>query len=122
MLGGVVSGMLMLAGCALRPPVDTAIDKGESGLASYYADRFHGHRTASGERYDRNALTAAHRRLPFGARVRVTNLSNGRSVTLRINDRGPFVSGRVIDVSRAAAEALGMLRARVVEVRVERVD
>ena len=94
----------------------------ETGKASYYGDRHHGQRTASGERFDQNALTAAHRTLPFGTRVRVTNLNNERSVVLRINERGPFVRGRVIDVSRAAAVRLDMLRAGVVPVRVEALD
>jgi rare lipoprotein A len=90
-----------------------------TGEASYYADRFIGQRTASGERYDPDALTAAHRSLPFGTRVRVTRLSNGQSVVVRINDRGPFVQGRVIDVSHAAARRLDMLREGVVSVTVE---
>lgn len=94
----------------------------ESGKASYYGDRHHGQKTASGERFNQNALTAAHRSLPFGTRVRVTNLNNERSVVVRINDRGPFVRGRVIDVSRAAAERLDMLRAGVVPVRIETLD
>lgn len=79
------------------------------GMASYYADQFHGRRTASGERFDMGALTAAHRTLPFGSKVRVTNPANGRSVVVRINDRGPFTRGRTIDVSRAAAERLGLI-------------
>ena len=83
---------------------------------------FRSQRTASGERFDQHALTAAHRSLPFGTRVRVTNLNNERSVVLRINDRGPFVRGRIIDVSRAAAVRLDMLRAGVVPVRVETLD
>ena len=82
-----------------------------TGSASYYADRFHGRRTASGEVYDNTALTAAHRTLPFGTRVRVTNPATGASVVVRINDRGPFTPGRTIDVSRAAAEQLGLIRA-----------
>lgn len=82
-----------------------------SGIASYYADRFHGLRTASGERFDQRALTAAHRTLPFGTRVRVTNPANGQSVVVRINDRGPFARGRTIDLSRAAAEEVGIVRA-----------
>lgn len=79
------------------------------GSASYYAARFHGRRTASGEAFDNAALTAAHRTLPFGSKVRVTNPANGRSVVVRINDRGPFTRGRAIDVSRAAAERLGLI-------------
>jgi rare lipoprotein A len=81
----------------------------ERGGASWYGPGFHGRRTASGERYDMNALTAAHRTLPFGTWVRVRSLVNGREVDVRITDRGPFIRSRVIDVSRGAAEALGML-------------
>lgn len=88
-------------------------------MASYYADKFQGRPTASGERFDNGKLTAAHRALPFGSRVRVTNLTNGRSVTVRINDRGPFIKGRVIDLSLAAARRIDMVRAGVVAVRVE---
>lgn len=80
------------------------------GEASYYASGFEGRSTASGEPYRARELTAAHRSLPFGTRVKVTNLANGRSVTVRINDRGPFHRRRVIDLSRAAAERLGMVR------------
>lgn len=79
------------------------------GMASYYADRFHGRRTASGERFDKFALTAAHPTLPFGSLVRVTNPRNGQQVVVRINDRGPFSGGRVIDLSRAAAEEIGIV-------------
>jgi len=115
-------GLSLLAGCASTAgPGSESVDA-EVGVASYYADRFHGRRTASGERYDRNALTAAHRRLPFGTRVRVTNLENGHAVDVRINDRGPFVAGRVIDVSYAAARKLGMMQRGVVKVRVVPVD
>ena len=80
----------------------------QAGEASFYAKEHHGRKTASGERFDMNALTAAHRTLPFGSRVKVTNRSSKRSVVVRINDRGPFVRGRVIDLSRAAASAIGM--------------
>ena len=81
-----------------------------SGVASYYGKRFHGRRTANGERFDMTAMTAAHKTLPFGTYVRVTNRSNRRSVTVRINDRGPFIRGRTIDLSRAAAEEIGMIQ------------
>jgi len=81
----------------------------QRGGASWYGPGFHGRRTASGERYDMNAMTAAHRTLPFGTWVRVHSLVNGREVDVRITDRGPFIRSRVIDVSRSAAEALGML-------------
>lgn len=81
-----------------------------SGVASYYGRKFHGRRTASGERFDMGAMTAAHRTLPFGSLVRVTNPSTGQSVTVRINDRGPFSRNRTIDLSRAAAEQIGLVR------------
>ena len=79
-----------------------------SGGASWYGPGFHGKRTANGERFNTHALTAAHKTLPFGSRVRVTNERTGRSVVVRINDRGPFVGGRVIDLSKAAAQAVGI--------------
>ena len=81
----------------------------QRGNASWYGPGFHGKRTASGERYDMNALTAAHRTLPFGTLVRVKSLVNGREVLVRITDRGPFIGGRILDLSRAAAADLGML-------------
>ncbi len=93
--------------------------RGQEGLASWYGKKFHGRTTASGERYDMHALTAAHRTLPFGTRVRVTNLANGRRVVVRINDRGPFIRGRIIDLSYAAARQVGMVQAGVARVRVE---
>jgi peptidoglycan lytic transglycosylase len=80
----------------------------ETGLASWYGAKHHGRRTASGERFDQKALTAAHPTLPWGSIVRVTSLVNGKSVDVRVNDRGPFIKGRIIDLSRAAARALGM--------------
>jgi rare lipoprotein A len=89
------------------------------GRASFYHRSFEGRRTASGERYDRHRLTAAHRTLPFGSRVRVTNLENGHSVVVEVNDRGPFRKGRVIDVSEEAARELGFYRAGTARVRVE---
>jgi rare lipoprotein A len=82
--------------------------RAESGIASFYSTRDSGTHTASGERLDDRALTAAHKTLPFGAIVRVTNVDNGRAVTVRINDRGPFVRGRIIDLTPAAASALGI--------------
>ncbi len=80
-----------------------------TGVASYYGRRFHGRLTANGERFNMRAMTAAHKTLPFGSMVRVTNRRNGRSVTVRINDRGPFIPGRTIDLSRGAAEQIGMI-------------
>lgn len=106
----------LLAGCST---LGGGSGTSETGKASWYGAQHHGKRTASGERFDQNTLTAAHRKLPFGSRVKVTNLNNNRSVVVRINDRGPFTRGRIIDVSRAAAQALDMIRSGVVPVRVE---
>jgi len=90
-----------------------------NGQASWYGPGFHGNRTANGERYNQNAMTAAHRSLPFGTKVRVTNLRNGLSVIVRINDRGPFIRGRIVDLSVAAAKALNMFSSGVAPVRLE---
>jgi len=91
----------------------------EEGLASWYGKRFHDRPTASGEPFDAEAMTMAHPSLPFGTRVKVTNLRNGRSVVLRVNDRGPFAGRRIADLSQAAAADLGMLRRGVATVRLE---
>ena len=93
-------------------------DYDETGMASWYGDQFHGRPTATGERFDMNALTAAHKTLPLPGLVEVTNLANGRRIVARVNDRGPFVDGRIIDLSRGAADALDLRRAGVGEVRV----
>lgn len=92
------------------------------GMASYYGNEFAGSRTASGERFDPSAMTAAHRSLAFHSRVAVTNLSNGQEVIVRINDRGPWGKGRVIDISHAAAKAIGMHRSGTARVRLELLD
>ena len=98
-----------------QPPASDGADDGcpgsplGGGMASYYGRKFDGRRTASGEAFDMTELTAAHRTLPFGSKVRVTNPANGRSVVVRINDRGPFSGHRVIDISRAAAEKIGLV-------------
>jgi rare lipoprotein A len=91
----------------------------EEGTASYYADSLHGNLTASEEPYDRDALTAAHRTLAFGTRIKVTNLDNGKSVEVVINDRGPHTRDRVIDVSGAAARQLGLVDSGTAKVRIE---
>lgn len=94
----------------------------QKGIASYYGKDFHGRRTANGEIYDMNGISAAHRTLPFSTQVEVKNLENGRKVTVRVNDRGPFVRGRIIDLSVGAAKALDMYDAgtAMVELRVRR--
>ncbi|WP_342597053.1 septal ring lytic transglycosylase RlpA family protein [Cyanobacterium aponinum UTEX 3222] len=93
--------------------------KAAQGIASWYGPGFHGRKTASGERFNQNALTAAHRSLPFGTRVKVTNLNNGRSVVVRINDRGPFTRGRIVDLSAGAARVIGLKNSGVAPVRIQ---
>ncbi len=115
----ILALLALLAGCAGQRTATDAGDYRAEGKASWYGTRHHGKRTASGERFDKNALTAAHRTLPFGSRVRVTNLRNRRSVVVRINDRGPHGRGRLIDLSHRAARELGMLDTGVAPVRVE---
>lgn len=102
------------AGLPLRPRGGV-----ETGVASWYGQEFHGRPTSSGEVFDMNDMTAAHRTLPFGTNVMVTNLANGRSVVVRINDRGPFVRGRIIDLSYAAAQVLGIVGPGTALVRLE---
>lgn len=106
---------------SLPPSVPTPLhpQPGQLGIASWYGPGFQGRPTANGERYNQNALTAAHRTLPLGSEVQVTNVTNGKSVRVRINDRGPFVRGRVIDLSRGAAGRLGMVRRGTGRVRVQ---
>ena len=89
------------------------------GVASYYADEFHGKQTSNGETYDMNDLTAAHRTFPFGTKVRITNLENGKSVTVRVNDRGPFHDGRIIDLSLGAAKELDLVKTGTARVKLE---
>jgi rare lipoprotein A len=102
------------------PPAEPSVtDYREEGMASYYADDFNGKQTSSGEVYDMNAMTAAHRTLPFGSIVRVTNLETGKSVVVRINDRGPFKDNRVIDLSLQAAKELECIGHGTVRVRLE---
>ena len=91
----------------------------EFGVASYYADAFDGRKTASEEVYDKNKMTAAHKELPFGTMIRVTRLDNNRSVVVRVNDRGPFISGRIVELSKSAAQKVGLIRDGIAEVKVE---
>ncbi|HAO31473.1 MAG TPA: septal ring lytic transglycosylase RlpA family protein [Candidatus Competibacter sp.] len=110
----VAAGALLLA--AAFPKL---VEANQIGTASWYGPGFHGRTTASGERFNQNQLTAAHRRLPLGTRVKVTNLQNGRKIEVRINDRGPYRGGRIIDLSKAAAKRLAMHSSGVARVRVE---
>lgn len=98
---------------------DSKPGKVMTGPASWYGPGFHGRKTANGERFNMHELTAAHRSLPFGTKVRVTNQKNGKSVVVRINDRGPYAGGRVIDLSRGAAQALSMVGAGVAPVKLQ---
>ena len=102
-----------------RLPTPARIGSSETGVASWYGVPYHGRRSASGEIYDMEKLTAAHRALPFQTWVEVTNLSNGKQVNVRITDRGPFVDGRIIDVSMAAARQLDMVRAGTARVKLK---
>jgi rare lipoprotein A len=116
------AALLVLTGCAttrvaVPPSAPPRLGAEERGQASWYGEPFHGRRTSSGEVFNMYQLTAAHRTLPLGTRVRVTHLGNGRSVEVRINDRGPFVGGRIIDVSYAAAQRLSAVGAGVFPVR-----
>lgn len=89
------------------------------GIASYYADFYEGRTTANGEIYRQNKITAAHKTLPFGTKVEVTNLANNKSVLVRINDRGPYVSGRIIDLTKAAAKEIDMIGAGIAKVKIK---
>jgi rare lipoprotein A len=113
---------LMFSGCARRtraaaPPPAPRVGMEETGIASWYGNPYHGRASASGEIYDMEKLTAAHRTLPFGTVVRVENLDNEETVDVRVNDRGPFVKGRIIDLSRAAARSIHMLGPGTAKVR-----
>lgn len=94
----------------------------QTGKASFYADKYEGRTTASGEKYKHNKLTAAHKTLPFGTKVRVTNIANNQTVEVVVNDRGPYVDGRIIDLSRSAAEQLGFINLGLAEVKLEVID
>jgi rare lipoprotein A len=100
-------------------PQKEAAKEGVVGIASYYAAKFHGKRTASGEKFSQKVLTAAHLSLPFGTLLKVTNPSNSKSVIVRVNDRGPYVQGRLLDLSRAAADLIGITRLGVARVELE---
>lgn len=122
-------------GCAITPHHRPAYDRDiggypeetrarasgyvQTGLISFYGDKFHGRKTASGAPFDKHAFTAAHRTLPFGTRVKVTNLSNGRSVVVTVNDRGPFAHSRILDLSQVAAREIGLMGSGTVEARIE---
>jgi rare lipoprotein A len=130
LVGGSVA-LGLLSGCAAHGarsdedgPERASATRGylEEGLASYYADRYHGRPTASGEKLDQKKFTAAHPKLPFGTCLRVVNMENNRSVEVRVNDRGPYVKGRVVDVSMAAAQRLALVDKGLARVRLYRCE
>ena len=112
----LVAALLLVSACSSQHTRPEAIS---SGKASWYGAQHHGKKTASGERFNQHALTAAHRNLACGTRVKVTNRLNNKSVTVRINDRGPYSKGRIIDISRAAAEKIDMLQRGVIPVQIQ---
>jgi rare lipoprotein A len=117
----LLSAALAVTLLAFLSPPSFAAHPGQvqTGIASYYHDSLHGNRTASGQIYDKNKLSAAHKTLPLGSRVRVTDKRTGKSVVVHVNDRGPFIKGRIIDLSRRAATELGIIRRGVTPVKVE---
>jgi peptidoglycan lytic transglycosylase len=117
---GILAAFVFVAGCAPRAGyMPRPLGWTEKGDGCWYGEKFHGRSTASGEPFDMYALTAAHKSLPFGTKVKVRNRNNSRSVVVRINDRGPFVRGRIIDLSYGAAKKLDMIAAGVVPVTIE---
>lgn len=122
----IICVLLLLSGVAACSSVSITGEESagvyESGIASFYADRHQNHKTANGERYQHHLNTAAHRTLPFGTFVKVTNLDNGKSVVVKINDRGPFVAGRIIDLSKSAFGQIGELSEGLLRVEIDRVD
>jgi rare lipoprotein A len=118
-------GALLIPGAVLAKRAENTVATRESkanplvGVASFYGNKFQGRRTANGEKFDNHAFTAAHKSLRFGSRVKVINLRNGLSVIVRVNDRGPFIRGRIIDLSKAAAKKIGITHSGTVIVRLE---
>jgi len=128
---GIITVSTLLVGCVASPrftserfshETNEPSSFAEEGVASYYAEEFNGRQTSNGETYDMNEMTAAHQTLPFNTRVRVTNIENGKSVIVRINDRGPFKDDRIIDLSLAAAKSLELIGTGTAKVRLEVVE
>lgn len=120
LIGSLIA--LLSSGCASQGQAHETAAESQQGIASYYSDNFQGQTTASGEPFDQQELTAAHPSLPLGTKVVVTRQDNGREVEVLINDRGPYVQGRIIDLSKRAAKQLGMLHRGTVPVMVTSVD
>ncbi len=116
-----LKAMLILVAAALTAAAPLPASAfSQTGLGSYYGPELHGRRTASGERFNQHGMTAAHRTAPFGSRLKVTHLGNGRSIVVRVNDRGPFIRGRIVDISSGAARQIGLHGRGVGRVRIER--
>lgn len=117
----IIVFLLALYGCSSIPTGDSDnwIGHTESGEASFYDDKFQNRKTASGERYNHSLKTAAHNKIPFGSSVKVTNKNNGKSVVVKVNDRGPFAKGRVIDLSKSAFSSIGNPTSGVINVSIE---
>ncbi|WP_019897585.1 septal ring lytic transglycosylase RlpA family protein [Methylotenera mobilis] len=117
----IVIFLLALSGCTSIPTGvrDNWIGYNESGEASFYDDKFQNRKTASGERYHHTLKTAAHNKIPFGSSVKVTNKSNGKSIVVKVNDRGPFAKGRIIDLSKSAFSSIGNTSSGVMNVSIE---
>ncbi len=111
--------ILMSISSILTTAIPVTVYASDTGIAAYYSNVFQGRKTASGERYNKNALTAAHNTYPFGTKLRVTNLLNNKSVVVRINDRGPHTPGRIIDLSRRAARELGFIKKGLTKVSLD---
>ncbi len=114
----ILIGLLLFSACSKKTSPSKSSSGSDTGFASYYGDEFVGRKTANGEIFSQSNLTAAHKKLAFGTKVKVTNLSNNKSVTVRINDRGPFVAGRIIDLSKSAAKKIDMVGAGVAKVKI----
>lgn len=114
--------LMLLAGCSSTSLSSAGVGSTQTGIASFYADKYQSRQTANGERFDQQASTAAHKSLPFNTRVRVTNVENGKSTIVRINDRGPFVAGRIIDLSRSAFDQIADANNGLVRVEIEVIE
>lgn len=117
-----LAAVVLLSSCAPYQARRTPLKYHAVGTASWYGPGFHGRKTSSGERFDQQELTAAHRTLPFGSTIKVTNIDNGKTVVVRVNDRGPFIRGRIIDLSKAAAHHIGMLGTGTARVELASLD
>ena len=118
----IMKKMIILSLLVIILPVFGLYAYEEEGIASWYGGKFHGRLTANGETFNTHELTAAHKQLPFNTMVRVTNKTNGKSVQVRINDRGPFIKGRIIDLSKFAFSRIGNLRSGIVDVEIQIID